>query len=88
MNGMPFRQAHGVVGGLVADSLASGTPLLDLVRAHPELGEAGAALLAPGVAVQNRTTPGGAGPAVIGAQLANLRTTLDDEIRRLSQVGG
>ena len=88
VNGMPFRQAHGVVGGLVADSLASGTPLLDLVRAHPELGEAGAALLAPGVAVQNRTTPGGAGPAVIGAQLANLRTTLDDEIRRLSQVGG
>ena len=33
--GMPFRQAHSVVGGLVRDSLERHVPLAELVEAHP-----------------------------------------------------
>ena len=66
---MPFRQAHGVVGGLVRDSVERHVPLAKLVGgAHPALGAA-VPLLEPGVAVTHRTTPGGAGPAAVKAQL-------------------
>ena len=37
--GMPFRQAHAVVGGLVRDSIERHVPLAELVEAHPALGE-------------------------------------------------
>ena len=67
--GMPFRQAHAVVGGLVRESLDRHVPLGELVAAHPELGEEAVALLQPGVAVTRRTTPGGAGPAAVEVQL-------------------
>ncbi len=60
--GMPFRQAHAVVGGLVRESLERQVPLAELVEAHPALGAEAVALLEPGVAVTRRTTPGGAGP--------------------------
>ena len=67
--GMPFRQAHAVVGGLVRDSLERHVPLAELVEAHPALGADAVPLLEPGVAVTRRTTPGGAGPAPVQAQL-------------------
>lgn len=81
--GVPFRQAHAIVGGLVAESLSSGTSLVDLVTAHEQLGMAAAALLSPGRPVANRTTKGGAGPAVIGEQLDRLRGLLGAERDRL-----
>ena len=81
--GTPFRQAHAVVGGLVAESLSSGTSLIDLVSAHEQLGDVAAALLAPGRPVANRTTKGGAGPVVIGEQLDRLRALLEAERDRL-----
>ena len=69
VNGMPFRQAHSLVGGLVRDSLERHVPLAELVQAHPDLGEAGARLLEPGVPVTRRTTPGGAGPGPVADQM-------------------
>jgi argininosuccinate lyase len=60
--GMPFRQAHGVVGSVVRESLASRTPMVDIVRAHPELGDEVAQLFESGVALQRRQSPGAAGP--------------------------
>ncbi len=39
--GMPFRQAHGVVGALVRDALERHVPLEELVEAHPALGIGG-----------------------------------------------
>ena len=42
---------------------------LDLVRAEPRLGEDAASLVAPGVGVRMRTTPGGAGPRPVAEQL-------------------
>ena len=56
--GMPFRQAHAVVGGLVRDSIERHVPLAELVEAHPALGAEAVPLLEPGVAVTRRTTPG------------------------------
>jgi argininosuccinate lyase len=77
--GMPFRQAHGVVGGLVAESLRGSASLEELVAQHPELGPEAAALLAPGVPVTNRTTPGGAGPVPVAKQLAMLEAQIKSE---------
>jgi argininosuccinate lyase len=67
--GMPFREAHALVGGLVRDSLARNVQLAELVAAHPALGQEAAGLLAPGVAVSRRTSPGGAGAQPVAIQL-------------------
>jgi argininosuccinate lyase len=67
--GMPFRQAHALVGGMVRDSLERHVPLVELVAAHPALGEAAVELLEPGVAVTRRRTPGGAGPGPVAEQI-------------------
>jgi argininosuccinate lyase len=77
-DGVPFREAHAVVGALVRRSLDDGSPLADLVLAEPRLGAAAAELLAPGVSVRQRTTPGGAGPVPVAEQ----RRRLGDAVRR------
>ncbi|NBO33447.1 MAG: argininosuccinate lyase [Actinobacteria bacterium] len=82
--GMPFRQAHAKVGELVSRSLASGTPLVDLVRADAALGPDAAALFAPGVAVQRRISHGAAGPAATAAQRDELRRTVAALTARLA----
>jgi argininosuccinate lyase len=71
-NGMPFRQAHGVVGAIVRDSIATGRPMVDLVREHSQLGSEAAQLFHQGVAVQRRSTSGGAGPLASGEQRERL----------------
>ena len=80
--GMPFRDAHAVVGALVREALDGAVPLADLVAAHPALGLEARALLEPGVAVGRRTTPGGAGPDAVRVQLERFRGHLAaDEAR-------
>ena len=69
--GVPFRRAHAVVGALVRRHLAGEGSLRDLVAADPELGPEAAALVAPGVGVRRRTSPGGAGPSS-GCRLKKL----------------
>jgi argininosuccinate lyase len=70
--GMPFREAHGVVGKIVRESLATNTPMVTLVANHPSLGADAVALFDAGVAVGRRQTPGGAGPAASLEQRARL----------------
>jgi argininosuccinate lyase len=77
--GMPFRDTHHLVGGLVRKALAGEGSLADLVTAEPELGPEAAALLEPGVPVTRRTTPGGAGPVPVAAQLTRYRDRLEQE---------
>ena len=72
--GTPFREAHAVVGALVRRSLAGEGALAALAAADPSLGPDAAALVAPGVGVRQRTTPGGAGPAPVAVQLERFRT--------------
>jgi argininosuccinate lyase len=84
--GMPFRQAHAVVGSLVRDSAERGVPMAELVQAHPALGVDALALLEPGVAVTRRTSPGGAGPGPVAEQLARFTHRLDVDRERLQGV--
>ena len=86
--GMPFRDAHHVVAGLVRDSSDGGAPLAELVAAHPQLGPEAAALLRPGAAVLRRTTAGGAGLAPVEVQLRRFEERLRlDEGRLLDPSG-
>ncbi len=82
--GMPFRQAHGVVGGLVRQSLEGEGSLVSLVTAHPVLGPDAAELLAPGVPVTRRTTPGGAGPGPVALQLEQFARRIAEERTRFA----
>ena len=76
VRGMPFREAHAVVGELVRAHLASGTALRELVAADVRLGPDAAGVLAPGVGVQRRTSPGGGGPAPVAEQFVRYRESL------------
>jgi len=60
--GVPFRRAHALVGALVQQCISTGTPLADLAAASADFGAEAAALVAPGVGVSMRMSPGGAGP--------------------------
>jgi argininosuccinate lyase len=74
--GMPFRDAHAIVGALVRDSIQRHVPLTELVASHPDLGDDALELLEPGVAVTRRTTAGGAGPVPVAEQLQRFRQRL------------
>jgi len=76
--GVPFREAHSAVGALVRSSHDDGVPLTDLVGRDPRLADA-VSLLEPGRAAARRTSPGGAGPEPVRAQLDAAQRRLDDE---------
>ena len=84
--GMPFREAHALVGSLVRDSMERHVPLVELVEAHPALGTPALALLEPGVAVTRRTTPGGGGPKPVAEQLSRFRQRLEIDRERLASL--
>ena len=67
--GVPFRDAHAIVGAVVRRSLDDRIPLAELVESSPDLGPDAVFLVAPGVAVSRRTTAGGGGPDPVRAQL-------------------
>jgi argininosuccinate lyase len=75
--GMPFREAHAVVGALVRRSLDEGLELGDLVSEDEHLGPEAAELLLPGRALARRRTRGGAGPEAVAAQLERFRAALE-----------
>jgi len=74
--GVPFREAHAVVGNLVRQAIERGIPLDELVAAQPGLGDEARSLLQPGAAVRRRRTPGGGGPQPVAAQLKAARDLL------------
>ena len=86
--GMPFREAHAVVGSVVRGALAGEGSMADLVEAHPDLGPEAGALLAPGVSVTRRTTPGGAGPVPVARQLVAFSDRLKLDGVRVAEAGG
>ena len=75
--GTPFREAHAIVGQLVRRHLAGEGGLGQL--AGEAIDADAAALVRPGVGVQRRSSPGGAGPQVIGAQLEAFESLLASE---------
>ena len=82
--GTPFRDAHAIVGQLVRRHLAGEGGLGELAGA--ELGPDAAALVRPGVGVQQRSSPGAGGPAAAPAQIDRFRAMLaaehDEFVRR------
>ncbi len=83
--GVPFRDAHAVVGGLVRDSIERRVPLAELVVAHPALGAEALQLLEPGTAVGRRTTPGGAGPLPVADQIERFAARLFSDAERIDR---
>jgi argininosuccinate lyase len=84
--GVPFREAHAIVGGLVRDSLGRGVALADLVGGHPSFPDSVASLFAPGAALSRRNSPGGAGFGPVAEQFNLLEAELDREQSRLRTV--
>jgi argininosuccinate lyase len=82
--GVPFREAHAIVGAHVRAALAGDGELAELVASDPQLGPDAAALVGPGVGVRMRTSPGAAGPAALPAQLVAYRAMLERDAVRLS----
>jgi len=77
-NGVAFRDAHAIVGTVVRESIATGVSVIDLTRDHEQLGAEAAELLAPGRAVRNRITAGGAGLEPLKDQLVRFEAHLAD----------
>ncbi len=82
--GVPFREAHGIVGGLVRDAVEQGKPLSELSR--EELRERSPALadsdafyetLRRSSWLESKRIEGGTSSASLGLQLARARETLD-----------
>jgi len=79
--GMPFREAHGVVGGLVREALAGGRRLSELtlkeLRAHSELlDEEYYELLRERGWIESKRSAGGTASARLGEQLEQARSAL------------
>ena len=80
--GMPFREAHGVVGGLVRTALESGRSLSELD--HEQLAEHSALLdeeyyevLREGAALDSKLSAGGTAAVRLDEQLERARRTLE-----------
>ena len=85
-NGMPFREAHAVVGAHVQACLAGKGSLAELVAADPRLGIEGAALVAPGVGVKMRTSRGAAGPEARAEQVVSYQEMVASERDAVASV--
>jgi argininosuccinate lyase len=79
--GVPFREAHAVVGGLVREALDSGLKLSELSReqlaAHSELlDDSYYELFEAGRSIESKTSAGGTALARFGEQLGAARKAL------------
>jgi argininosuccinate lyase len=79
--GVPFREAHGIVGGLVRDAVEQGKRLSELsaeeLRAHSEhLDESYYEVLERGSWLESKRIEGGTGSQPLGAQLELAAETL------------
>ena len=82
--GVPFREAHERIAGLVRASLAGEGTFADLVVA--DVGPEGAELLAPGAALARRTSPGGGGPGPVAVQQERFAVRLAADAERLATL--
>jgi argininosuccinate lyase len=72
--GTPFREAHGVVAGLVREAVESGRTLADV--AVPALGDDAAAVLGQASWLESKVSEGGTSLARVREQLADARHAL------------
>jgi argininosuccinate lyase len=72
--GTPFREAHGVIAGLVREAVDSGRPLADV--AVPALGEEAAEVLERSSWLESKVSEGGTSLARVREQLDRARAVL------------
>jgi argininosuccinate lyase len=72
--GTPFREAHGIVAGLVREAVDSGRPLADV--AVPALGEEAAQVLSRSSWLESKVSAGGTSLQRVREQLAQARALL------------
>ena len=80
--GVPFREAHGIVAGLVRHALDSGRMLSELTDAElkelaPQLGEGLGQVLTDGAWIESKVSEGGTALARVREQLERARQVLD-----------
>ena len=85
-DGVPFREAHAIVGAHVRATLAGDATLRELVAADERLGPDAADLVGPGVGVTMRTSRGAAGPAALPDQLDRYRAMLARQRASLDEL--
>jgi argininosuccinate lyase len=81
--GVPFREAHGIVGELVRRALGEGKRLSELTEdelrdAAPQLGSEFYEVFAPGASVESKVSEGGTSLARVRDQLAQARHVLEE----------
>jgi argininosuccinate lyase len=79
--GVPFHQAHQIVGRLVLESIRLGKKPSDwtateLAAFSPEFGDAMVRLLDPAEGMKSREIPGGTGPMAVSKALVEARARL------------
>ncbi len=72
--GMPFREAHGIVGGLVREAVERGVPLADVESEH--LDEEARSLLSQASWLESKDSVGGPASGRVREQLAAAREAL------------
>jgi argininosuccinate lyase len=80
-HGVSFRDAHGVVGGLVREAEEARCelnelPLASFQQAHPVLRDGVLDALSPARSVERRSVEGGTAPEAVRTQLDSARTSL------------
>lgn len=82
--GMPFRDAHAVVGSIVREAIDQKIPIRDIVVHHEHFGPEVVHLFDAGEAVRRRSSPGGGGPIPASAQRVRLEQAIELAGKRLS----
>ena len=92
-SGMPFREAHAVVGALVREAVEGPDTLAQAVDRSPHFAEVDlgggrgvASLFEPGAALARRQSPGGAGTDPVAVQLQRLADRIETDRQRLREV--
>jgi argininosuccinate lyase len=88
--GVPFREAHGIVGGLVRDAVERGKSLSELTleelrERSPELDDSYYEVLERSSWLESKRIEGGTGSAPVSRQLELARETLDAVRARVAE---
>jgi argininosuccinate lyase len=88
--GVPFREAHGIVGGLVRDAVERGKSLSELTleelrERSPELDDSYYEVLERSSWLESKRIQGGTGSAPVARQLVLARETLDAVRARVAE---
>ena len=82
--GVPFRQAHHLVGALVRESMIGESSLKTLVKADSHFDGDAMELFEPGASVARRASPGGGGVAQVTQQIQHFADLIERERDLLS----